>query len=469
MQFNLTPAQILSYLTDLEEKINREYKVYLPSVEYVDVVSDELLNTECQRMLDFVGMSGYKADARFAVLRQNAVGETRQYSSVTGVVEIQVSEQSRSDWKVVLATMAHEIAHHVIFLNGIRPDPEKMHDILETYTDLCSIYIGFGKQILDEAEYLGGRNNGYLTPNTFKLACHMVAVVCGGVDSTNTGLSNIDPLLDDAIELWESDRDKTDLMKKMMLRFAKPAANAWTDIEMLEQLLTSYRNELKERFELLNKDFYLNTGLKDGQCKRPMAAFDSLYNHNLYDIESNESLDIALFGIFEDRKRKGKVFQVESGIVCPICGKRYKRRHSDKDTVAVKCSECGTVFAAKVTDWNPTTVQHRFLQRAEERNRIHLEELKGKMIKKLELEYSTKMEELNAKMNRELDSKRTELQTDRLALDGREHELVHRERMVRDREMEIVLDYVETLPSWLRWIVKCFSPKGVVRSAFANC
>ena len=200
-QRHLSPKEILSYLCDLERKLpKREFKIYTPThpVDNTEISAEEL-NAECQKMLVFAGLKNYLADAKFAVLDNSIAGNTIPGDTSGGAIHINVSIDMKRNWRGVLATLAHEICHHVIHYHGIRPNLSWM---LETYTDLCTMYIGFGELILQ-----GYRTNmesgtltlGYLDRNTYEVTNHLVSVVCGGVDSHNTGLAGSDLFADDAI------------------------------------------------------------------------------------------------------------------------------------------------------------------------------------------------------------------------------------------------------------------------------
>ncbi len=455
-QCNFTPGQILSYLVDLEKHIKIESRIYIPSETEVGYVSDFLLQSECQRMLEFVGLGKMAADATFDSSIIDACGKTFVGSN-DGCVHIKVSEKHRMQWKVCLATLAHEVCHHVIYFNGL--NSTLLPDMVEVYTDLCSIYKGFGQLIIDEAEYLGKRNNGYLSPRTFMLTCQIVAVVCGSVPSSNTQLQGVDDMLDEAIALWESDRNETSLMYSMVKRFSAESAEAWRDIATIERLLERYKGDVKKNYEHIYKDFCVSTGIATGACKNRMAAFNSLYNHYAasgLNTESREALDLALYGLYTDRKNKREEFDLTGmDVVCPMCGKHHKHEAVNGSDV-IKCRECGSIFAVDTTTWNPTLIQRRFIQRVEDNNRTYLNDLENRMRSRLQNEYNEMSDELKSKTRKELAEHSAIWQTNKKELESKELELMHREKMVASDEKAIVDGYVQSLPRVVRWIVRLF-------------
>jgi hypothetical protein len=421
----LTPKEILGYLCDLEKKLPPyEYKIYVPSnnQDHEEVTIDEL-NNECQRMLEFVNMKQYKADVKFVELENDVAGNTIPGDTVGSIIHINVSSNLINNRKAVFATLAHEICHQVIYLYGIRPN---IGWIIETYTDLCTIYVGFGQLILDGYNTdVGGLNRtlGYLKWNTYETTNHLVNVICGGVNSKNTGLEGCDVFADEAIELWEKEISITDFIKKEFSRQSSRLADPLRKIEYLENLLSIYRGYLKPEVEKLSKSFASKLAvISDNRHK--LTAFNALYNTYCDSIseikEINDNiLDAALYNLYMDVKEKYNRVDFNREIICPCCGKRFKM-NTNEGVKTIKCSSCETYFVVDTNEWTPTTIQRKMeLKRIEKRQKQE-EELEGLRLKVRSEERSGAWQESERLKN----------------------------------ELRNVKEEIEELPSIVRWIVK---------------
>ncbi len=357
---SMTPGEILSYLCHLERKLpSREYKMYLPSHRhdygFEDVTVGEM-NDECQRMLEFAGMGSFKADCQFTELEGNAVGSTNPGMTPDKVVHINVERNMKGNWKAIMATLAHEICHHVIHLYGIQP---MVTWILETYTDLCTIYIGFGQIILDGYNTnVGGvkRALGYLDPTTYKLTCHMVSVVCGGVSSDNTGLTGYDVYADEAIELWEKEDDKRKLLLEAFKKKSSKLAEMQRNICAVEQLASLYRNEAVSQTKELETKVFSTTYTKENA----LSAFQFIYESLLVEYDKSDehqkivnhckTLDSVAYRLYSQIEKLQKV-EFSSDFVCPGCGKRMKSPAINDGIKIMKCNSCNTHFAVDTNQW----------------------------------------------------------------------------------------------------------------------
>jgi len=381
----MSPKEILSYLCDLEEKLpKREYKIYKESHKHNDYnfshVTPGEMNEECQKMLAFAGMGSYKADARFAKLDDSLAGCTTPGDTADGFVHIEVNINMQDNWKAILATLAHEICHQVIHLHGIRP---MINNMTEVYTELCTIYLGFGQLILDgyNTNVRGVKHNlGYLNPNNYKVTNHLVAVVCGGISSQSTSLFGNDVMVDDAVRIWESEDDRKEFNKKTLERRSEVFSETMRYISNMESLLDIYRQQLKQQADKLDKDFIsFNDAFRTGQS-RSLRIFNTLYTaycegQNNEKDGTNKVLEAALYNLYNDVKQRVGVVELRPDVVCPSCGKRYPYREINKGKMTVKCGKCGTHFVADTTDWSPSQVQRQVEQRRIAKQKKQQEEL----------------------------------------------------------------------------------------------
>lgn len=387
----LSPKEILGYLCDLEKKMPRHnFGIYLPEYHHYNAsnyVPQEKMNNECQRMLEFAGMKGFSSDARYAKITADTAGNTIPGDTAGNVVHINVSEDLRNNWKAILATLAHEICHQVIYRAGIRP--QGLDWMVETYTDLCTIYVGFGQLILDGYKTdVGGvkRTLGYLDWNTYQVTNHLVNIVCGGASSDNTGLKGCDIFADEAIQMWERETDKNAIVKNEFMRQSSILSEPLRKIEYLESLLSVYRNYLKSDAEKLSSSFQESRHVMDDMNNHKLAAFNMVYDAYIKTLcdpkEVNDRvLESALYNLYMDVKRQYGRVVLERELVCPCCGKRYKQKVSNTGKKIIKCTNCDAYFVVDTDEWNPTTVQRKEEQRRIEKRKQQESELEALRIK----------------------------------------------------------------------------------------
>lgn len=431
----LSPKEILSYLCDLENKLpKRDYKIYVESHRHDDDfgrVTPQEMNEECQRMLEFVGMGGYKADARFATLDAGTAGRTVPGHTPDGKVPIEVSDSMTGNWKAVIATLAHEICHQVIFFHGIRP--QHMDWMVETYTDLCTIYVGFGQLILD-----GYRTNvrkqertlGYLDWNTYQVTNQMVNVVRGGVHSGNTGLQGSDVFADEVIQLWESEEKRKDVINKAFEKKSATLTDTMRNIAYMESLMSIYRERMKSQAKGLSESFVATKEALRNGTDGSLKTFSALYDAHMLCQENGETdkdgvLEAALYNLYNNMQRRIGPIVLEREVVCPYCGKHYKLQGSTDSKKIIMCKQCGTNFVIDTSEWNPKAIQHR-----EEQKRVEKKKKQD-----------------------------AELETLRIKVSGEEKAAAWKESEQLKQELATIRDGIGHLPCLFRWVLKKYIHK----------
>lgn len=425
----LSPKEILSYLCDLENKLpKRDYKIYVESHRHDDDfgrVTPQEMNEECQHMLKFVGMGNYKADARFVTLDAGTAGRTVPGHTPGGKVLIEVSDGLTGNWKAVIATLAHEICHHVIHRALIRP---MANEVTEAYTDLCTIYVGFGQLILD-----GYRTNvrrqertlGYLDWNTYLVTNQMVNVVRGGVHSGNTGLQGSDVFADEVIQLWESEEKRNDVINKAFEKRSATLTDTMRNIAFMENLMNTYREHLKFQAKELSDSFVATKEALRNGSDGSLKTFSTLYDAHMLCQESGNTekdgvLEAALYNLYNNMQRRMGPIVLERDVVCPCCGKRYKLHGNTESKKIIMCKQCGTNFVIDTSAWNPQTIQHR-----EEQKRI----------------------EKKKRQDAELDALRIQVSGEEKAAAWKENEQLK-------QDLATIRDGIENLPRPFRWMLK---------------
>ena len=426
----LSPKEILSYLCDLENRLpKRNYRIYVESHRHDDDfgrVTPQEMNEECQRMLEFVGMGDYKADARFVTLDANTAGRTVPGYTPDRKISIEVSDNMTGNWKAVIATLAHEICHQVIHLHGIRP--QHLDWMVETYTDLCTIYVGFGQLILD-----GYRTNvrrqertlGYLDWNTYQVTNQMVNVVRGGVHSGNTGLQGSDVFADEVIQLWESEEKRNDVINKAFEKRSATLTDTMRNIAYMESLMNIYRERMKTQAKELSESFVATKDALRSGTDGSLKTFSALYDAHMLcqkngEAEKDGVLEAALYNLYNNMQRRMGPIVLEREVVCPCCGKHYKLHGNTDSKKIIMCKQCGTNFVIDTSAWNPQAIQHR-----EEQKRI----------------------EKKKRQDAELDALRIQVSGEEKAAAWKENEQLK-------QDLTTIREGIDRFPRLFRWMLK---------------
>lgn len=139
-QINLKKEKIEEILNDLGMKLPKhKFDIYIPSKSFnpKDIIS---VQKEASRMLKHIGMDGYIATITYEKTKDGTGGFINL--NYDKDVWITVDKSSNHLKDKVLAVMAHEICHKYLFVNGVH-FPKPFDNLLEWYTDLATIYVGF--------------------------------------------------------------------------------------------------------------------------------------------------------------------------------------------------------------------------------------------------------------------------------------------------------------------------------------
>ena len=357
-----------------------------------------------------------------------------------------------TDWKAVIATLAHEICHHVIYQCGIRP--HNMDWMVETYTDLCTIYVGFGKIILEGYKTnVGGtkRTLGYLDWNTYMVTNHLVGVVCGDNHSDKTGLKGSDFLADDAIDIWEKTEDRASSLKEIFRKQSEPIADMQRGLRYLEQIIGYYREEIRNRVDELSKLFFVDV---ESNTNKPLALFRCIYESTIHTevssfekklAEHNDTIEEAIFLTYSELNKYRRTL-FDNSFVCPSCGRSYKGKSENQGIVIIKCGQCGTRFALNTEEWNATKLQRKFEKKLRERNSDYLEKFKRDESDKLHKELSNTRTKLSIESGR--------LKNESGRLQEKEKQLTSLGNYLLQSRVDAINIYLNNLPPFLHRIVR---------------
>lgn len=114
-------------------------------VDQSDIIS---LQTVAKKLAECIGLGGLTFIVAIAKQKEKVGGHIDLRDNQREVF-IEVSENVLKYKDSVLATLVHEITHKYLQINGISLPDEKMNEIL---TDTASIYLGFGRIMLNGCE-----------------------------------------------------------------------------------------------------------------------------------------------------------------------------------------------------------------------------------------------------------------------------------------------------------------------------
>ena len=362
----LSDKEIFDKLSLLDKVLKKEsHKIYNPSFMFnsTDAVS---VNKEARKMMDFVGLANYTAVITYSKTGINEGGNIELDNSKE--VYIDISSDLLDDRNRVLAVMAHEICHKVLFVNGIyysSPIPQIENEKL---TDLATIYVGFDGLTLDGCYNMYTTDSmnqghmtttthtvetGYLTLDTFARA-HVIVCARYGV-SPITGGMNAYAL--DAVSAAQNNSYKRpsiqelkDLQKHIQENGAEQM-NLLLIIEdaidkMKKDVINSHINFYDELFAPID---YTNNTIKD-QFQIIEAFSKYRYYHPGYIANKRKEYLRKMIVLLKECIETN--YTVLLDIKCPHCGYMKKNALKENKSVYLRCPNCGYYFL-----WNANIIE----------------------------------------------------------------------------------------------------------------
>lgn len=353
---------------EFEKKLPEPRKdYYTPVLNRTPITASEL-NLEAKRMMDYVGLTSYVPKCNFCLLEEGEGGNTRCCNSNIEV-EINVSSKYQNNLEATLAILAHEICHKYLYVHGLFNPIEVINEI---FTDLCTMYVGFGKIIINgyiteskteirTDKYIQTSVNtnylGYLNFPIYRRTLNIIRLVLWDENAPDVMTSEDDPLLQDTFKRWISEKDKKSLSRNVLINSGKDVAELTKNSLLLERLLGLVNSRQLEQLEssekqLYNEDWFASNG--SILITSRFSVFNSIYQSIV--LESNTSehstciknvnryVRHLIMLIYEATGIKLKDFLRTSEFRCPFCGEKHK---SDKfiDRVAlIKCPKCHKRF-----------------------------------------------------------------------------------------------------------------------------
>ena len=215
----LSPRKILEHLCLLEEKIPRKSnEPYVPTSKIL--VSESALVKEARQMLSHVGFGHYMPICEFTSLKEGTAGCVEMGGDSNYFVKIKIDEKYRYNTDAVLAILAHEICHKLIYFYGIDFPATPIEN--EIFTDFCTLYIGFGNLIIKgynttsydwQDKVTTTHILGYLEYQMYVDTYEIIRCVYGGYEPLkDVSVGCIDIFLQDALKQFANTENKRSLI-----------------------------------------------------------------------------------------------------------------------------------------------------------------------------------------------------------------------------------------------------------------
>ena len=382
----ISPRGILERFQLFEEKIplkSNEITDYVSSLYKCKDFTEDDINAEAFRMLQHVGMGHYRPKCVWRDLGDRTMGCI--VPSTDCNVEISLNAKSCTTRKVILATLAHEICHKLLLVNGIEYKDTPQN---EYAADLCTIYVGFAQLIFagyESSELI----LGYLKHHVYTQAYNIVLAVRGKDRS-----AMIDPdwdlYLSEALEEWDKGKDKRRLIEELFSQLSQDIALFHRNVNYLQHAV-----EAKQRVQKLNEMCFIDGAFSSigGGVKKPISVFRMIYEITLEKSEPDESLvkvneslaEIIAAYISQNEGSNGETLH-QADVYCPMCGAKIDHAWSQGKTVVHFCSKCKSNFLLNRQPWNQSAECRILNERQREKER---------KINDLKLSHQKEMERLN--------------------------------------------------------------------------
>ena len=348
---DLSETEILRRFSEMEKHFPRcKSKNYFPSLDFYLEYNDnpeKSLKIEADNMFAFVGMGNYVTEVKFENLI-NAAGNIQL--SHDNKAYITIDKETSKSAKKVLATLAHEICHKVLFKNGIYFEKFLVEEN-EVYADLATFYVGFGHLTM-EGYKVENSISGYLTPTTYARAFHIIRCINNNVecnisylpDHAKAELSKVET--ESIFSVWLKDFLNIEKRKDIYMMACSNVSHLQFMCDFLIDILKKKSNSYKEKLKELSNVFY---GFSDQdfewhKCSIAFkymenAAIGNLQNESTKHIADIKKLASAYKNILWNVNYEDIINSENHLFYCPVCQKSINKVLEQKVYHFV-CPEC---------------------------------------------------------------------------------------------------------------------------------
>ena len=360
-KYILDEVAIISKLAIIEKHLEGFNKCFYEPTSDFNSNDSLSVQKEASRMLKFVGLKNYFPIITYEKHNDSVGGQVELDNSEN--VFIEINEKFRGDSEKVLAVIAHEICHKVLYVHNLYYPYLKIEN--EILTDLATVYVGFGKlslngcysqEVSTKMEWRNGnavevktthsQTVGYLSLNQFALAFNVVCNVYGityeekikGLNQTSRAkVSSVTIKLLNPITIKE--------IRNSLKSIQDGDAKLYNSIIVMECILSDLRNKLKERHNQYRNDLLRPYGEGDPSQKvdKQIIAFSLLNKYK----STNEDVILQqhLQNVIDYYKGHESLdCSALLDIECPICSYKKKSALKDYKRLFVKCPNCGYLF-----------------------------------------------------------------------------------------------------------------------------
>ena len=363
-QYNITSQYIITYLRDIERKLQRTEHSQYPLPHYIGgEIPVEALNNEAKKIMNFVGLYSFTPDCCWEELNNNMAGYIELDGSRSGTIKIHLSSRYRSNGNATIAILAHEICHKLLEFYGLYFP--QLNQLNEIYTDLCTIYVGFTQLIVNGYKTTVGNvtfSLGYLSRDTFEQTISIMELVQGHRGFDQQWAEGLDVYSQLARWIINPDKRKchVDGFAKRQLEYAGLNKRVSILNRLLNDILTSYNPMIKD----LDRVYFLENpsyGKEDSVKKLPITSFclshpELFRQSDIKNVQEAGQLSRRLDRIIRDLVSYSGIenYEFHSGVhACPFCRNEFKiaEKGQKQKWRVVKCGKCGNKFAIDLTGY----------------------------------------------------------------------------------------------------------------------
>lgn len=406
-----SPREINEFLLKIHSKVQRKdftfYNSRQIAANLLNEITEDILGAEARDMLEHCGLYGYNAEVRYVDLKEGTAGQISLNNTSERSVRINVSSQYKNNGHVLMAILAHEVCHKVLYVNGLYVHAESLN---ETYVDLATIYMGFGDLILKGYRSRSGGVEhllGYLKFDVYKVTHYLMCVLFGDKKVDETDMEFTDLMAYDALKLWESKEDKTQILNNILFDLEKGAARTYNYIASLDSILKTCRNDLKQHYQRLHKLTSVSADSND-RIQKTLELYSTVYEYTVNGVESSQ-----LFSPYADKIDniiEETLFNMHtSGIpghhdaekrypVCPCCGEQIVGINTEDEDALVRCPSCRVRFRYHGRQWTPTSSQRKLVLKQKQEKEYIDEQIRSEVERRLEAERQQAAQETKQKI-----------------------------------------------------------------------
>lgn len=380
---DLNIKHINFYLALIEKFIGRKatFPKYITSNDFTpnDIIS---VQREASAMMRFVGLENYTAVISFVKQDSGIAGSINLNNDKEVFIDISSDLLTSPNSKGrVLAVMAHEICHKLLFVRGLHISDTTKNEFC---TDLATVYVGFGLLTINGCyvekkwtehktnpdfsqstiEYTQSFQTGYLSPKTYILAYIIVAQSYELQDSESDIKVN-NKKLQDSLNAAKAEAITfkfytKDAIRQNFIIQSEIASSITRDIIILRSLLNGIEKDISEDY--LHLDELYNHLINKGAESHPIGALYAMRYDHITDSSIRIHRNLTLL-IHHLRDNQSSLLQNEDlfkFISCPFCGHKSTTPLTNMDKSIRKC-KCGRIFL-----WNaqaPKEEKHTFFNR----------------------------------------------------------------------------------------------------------